>query len=211
VLQRKKEEDMIKLGMICFTLALPAMYSPATGKPGTQYSCNLTEANSPNVRGIRLGLSTQQLLALFPGKIETQNINDALESARAKHLETVSLGLDPESQSSKDRFKGIDSLGVTLYKGRVIDFSVAYYGASFTSVNDWIAKLSEAYHLPGPPDWAAGPDETPNKVLKCNGFEVEAAVEGGGASIRVRDTGYARETEERAKTEAERKRREFKP
>ena len=207
---------MIKLGMVCFNLALLAMsvYSPAVGTVGKlrlQYSCNLTEANSPNIRGIRLGLTTQQLLAFFPGKTETQNINDTLEGARAKHLETVSLGLDPESQSSKDRFKGIGSLGVTLYRGRVIDFSAAYYGASWTSVNDWIAKLSEAYHLPGPAEWAAGPDETPNKVLKCNGFEVEAAVEGGGGSIRVRDTGYTREIEERANTEAERKRREFKP
>jgi hypothetical protein len=204
---------MIKLGMVCFTIALLAisMYSPAAAKLGPQSSCNLTEANSPNIRGIRLGLSTQQVLALFPGKTETQNINDALESARARHLETVSLGLDPESQSSKDRFKGIGSIGVTLYRGRLIDFSAGYYGASFTSVNDWIAKLSEAYHLPGPPEWVAGPDETPNKVLKCNGFEVEAAVEGGGASIRVRDTGYTREIEERTNTDAERKRREFKP
>jgi hypothetical protein len=204
---------MIKLGVVCFTIALLAMsiYSPAAGKLSFQYSCSLTEANSPNIRGIRLGSSTQQLLTFFPGKTETQNINDALESARAKRLETVSLGLDPESQSSKDRFKGIASLGVTLYRGRVIDFSVAYYGASFTSVNDWIAKLSEAYHLPGPQEWAVGPDETPNKVLKCNGFEVEAAIEGGGASIRVRDLGYTREIEERANAEAERKRRELKP
>jgi len=211
---------MIKLTLVCFTLALLAMsvYSSAAGKLARsagklapQAACTLTEANSPNIHGIRLGLTTQQLLAFFPGKTETQNINDVLESARAKGLDTVPLGLEPESQSSKDRFRGVGSLSVTLSKGRVVDFSAAYYGASWTNVNEWIAKLAEAYHLPGAPEWATGPDETPNKVLKCNGFEVEAAIEGGGGSIRVRERAYIREIQDRANVEAEKRRREFKP
>src|SRR5262249_30231648 len=204
---------MIKLTLVFFTLVLLAMsaYSSAAGKLAPQAACTLTEANSPNVHGIRLGLTTQQLLAFFPGKTETQNINDVLEGARAKGLDTVPLGLEPESQSSKERFKGVGSLSVTLSKGRVVDFSAAYYGASWTNLNEWITKLAEAYHLPGPPQWAPGPDETPNKVLKCNGFEVEAAIEGGGGSFRVRETAYIREIQDRANAEAEKRRREFKP
>src|SRR5215472_16211163 len=186
---------MKRLGMICLALALlpAAIFSSAAKQRATQSKCNLTEANSPNIRGIRLGLTTQQVLAFFPGKAERENIDEALDFAKKAGQDPVTLGLEPESQSSKDRFKGIGSLSVTLHKGRVIDFSVAYYGVTWTNIDEWIAKLSDAYRLPGAPDWAVGSDETPNKVLSCNGFEIEAAIQGAGASIRVRDTGYARE------------------
>ena len=203
---------MNRIGTICLTLVLlsVATYSPVAKQRTYQTKCNLTEANSPNIRGIHLGMTTQQVLAFFPGKSERENIDEALEFAKKRGQDTVVLGFEPESQSSKDRFKGIGSLSATLHKGRVVDFSVAYYGVTWTTIDDWIAKLSEAYRLPGAQEWAAGPDETPNKVLSCNGFEIEAAIQGAGASIRVRDTGFAREAGERTSSE-DRKRREFKP
>src|SRR5215470_11618871 len=150
---------MNRIGMICLTLVLlsAAIYSPLAKQRTYQTKCNLTEANSPNIRGIRLGMTTQQVLAFFPGKTERENIDEALEFAKKRSQDTVTLGLEPESQSSKDRFKGTGSLSVTLHKGRVVDFSVAYYGVTWTNIDDWIAKLSEAYRLPGAPDWSVGP------------------------------------------------------
>ena len=204
---------MKQIILTCMTVGLTiAVYSQAETRQAAQPKCNLTEANSPNVRGIRLGMNTHQLLALFPGSAESEDIKDALESAKAHAAnETAFLGFAPANYSTKDKFTSINSVAVVLHKGRAVDFTVSYLGATWTNINQWVAGVSESFGLPGVQDWAPGPSETPNKILKCNGFEIEAAIAGGSASLRVRNEGYAKGMDDRSKSEEERKRREFKP
>ena len=112
---------------------------------------------------------------------------------------------------AKDQFASVESVSVGLHKGRVTEFTVQYLGAEWNSIDQWIARLSETLKLPGQQDWVVGSSETPNKVLKCAGIEIEAAVQGGGSSISIRNVQYLKEVDDRAKTGAETKRREFKP
>jgi len=205
---------MNKLVIAFFALASMAVsaYSQATNQQPTQPKCNLTEANSPNIHGIRLGMSTQQVLALFPGSAEKKEIKQALENAKAPAShETAYLSFEPATYPSRDRFARVDSISVIAYKGRVVDFTFIYLGATWRNIDEWVAKLSEAFGLPSAPDWAVGPNETPNKILKCNGLEIEAAIGGGSGSIRIRNPGYLKEVEERMNAEEEKRRREFKP
>ena len=55
---------MKKRVIALFTLVVVTIsaYSQAL----SQSRCNLTATNSPSVRGLRLGMSTQELLTLFP-------------------------------------------------------------------------------------------------------------------------------------------------
>lgn len=153
-----------------------------------QSKCTLTEANSPNVSGLRLGMTAQQLLAMFPGASKRREMMDDLDRAKAGGGETVYLTFDPATDSSKSEFAGVSSISAGLSKGKVVDLVVGYMGTTWTSVDAWIAKLGEMYRLPGAPrDWVEGPSENPNKVLRCDGIEIEASIQGGGSAIRIRN------------------------
>ena len=178
--------------------------------PG-QSRCNLTEATSPAVRGVRLGMSTADLLALVPGSSKRKEMRDALETARAASSEVVYLSFDPSTDATGDRFAGVESVGAGIYRGRVADFTVVYGGATWRTIDEWVAKLAESFNLPGGQEWAEGPSENPNKVLRCGGIEIEAAIQGGSSSIKVRNTEPLKDAQERARTDEERRRRTFKP
>src|SRR5437868_2788687 len=63
----KQEGNMNKIAIAFLTLsplAIPA-YGLAIAPQPAQSQCSLTEATSPSVRGVRLGMSLEPLLALF--------------------------------------------------------------------------------------------------------------------------------------------------
>jgi len=194
-----------------FGLMLIAMYSQAAIQPSYQARCNLTEANGPTIRGLRLGMSASEVLALFPGVTKKKEMKEALDNAKSTSgSETVSLGLDP-ADAVKGHFAGVQSVSAGLYKARLVDYTIQYGGPTWRTIDEWVAKLSETLNLPGAQAWIAGPSENPNKVLKCEGIEIEAGTQGGGGSIAVRNTAYLKGMEERTDAAEEKKRREFKP
>ena len=201
---------MNRIAIAFSALALMTMpaYAQQPSQPLPQAPCGLTQATSPGVRGVRLGMNTEQLLALFPGSAKRRETREALERVKAAGSEEIArLSFDPVVDSVGDNFAGVDSVAVGLSGGRVTEFSVTYVGTTWRNVDEWITKLSESLNLPPARKWVVGPNETPNKVLKCNGIEVEAAIQGGGGSITVRGT----EREHRRNPGEEKKRREFKP
>jgi len=131
-------------------------------------------------------MSTQQLLALFPGVAKRKEMKDAIEKAKsATGPEAAYLGFEPATDGDAQQFAGIESVLAGVVKGRLVDFSVQYGGETWSSIDQWVAKLSESLKLPGKDSWVTGPNENPNKVLRCDGIEIEAAIQGGSASIRV--------------------------
>jgi hypothetical protein len=163
------------------------------------------------VREIRLGMSLQQLLTLFPSSSKRKEMRDALDRAKATTgNEIVYLLFDPTNDGSKERFAGIDSIWVGVYKGQVVDFTVLYIGATWRTVDEWVEKLRDAFGLPSAQGWIVGSNENPSKILKCKGVEIEAGIQGGSGTIRVRNT-ENRGKEEGKESGEERKRQEFKP
>ncbi|MFY9610935.1 MAG: hypothetical protein WAU45_20280 [Blastocatellia bacterium] len=200
---------MSKIVRAFFTLVFVTL--SAYSQAPSQYGCSLTEANSPSVRGLRLGMTIDQLQALFPGGVKRKEIKDALEKAKAATAsEPVYLSFNPAVDSGKEQFAGVDSVSVGLLKGRVTDFGVGYVGAMWTT-DEWVAKLSESFGLPALSAWTVGPSENPNKVLKCDGIEIEASTQGGSASIRIRNTKALAGNEDKANAAEEKRRRETKP
>jgi hypothetical protein len=212
---KKEEKNMKKRVIALFTLVV----IPISAHPQaiSQSRCSLKEADSPSVRGLRLGMSTKELLALVPGIAKRwANEPKKVREAREKAMDPTSgepfpLGFEPATDGAKGQFANVDSVSLVLYKGRVTDFTVVYVGVVWNTVDEWLAKVSESLRLPGPQEWVIGPSETPNKVLKCSGIEIEAAINSGGSSITIRNTEYLKGLEERANTGEEKKRRDFKP
>src|SRR5689334_5644619 len=93
------EENMNKIPTAYVILSL--LMIPSYGQPGgpqqsAQSACDLTEARMPSVRGVRLGMSLDQLLALFPGSARRKEMKEALARSRAATGdEIVYLFFDP--------------------------------------------------------------------------------------------------------------------
>jgi len=206
--------NMNRIVVAPFILALipMTMHAQTTSQAPAQPKCLLTEANSPTVRGVRLGMSVEQLLALFPGSVKRKELKETIEKAKAVNSnEMVFIPFEPALDANKDRFVGVDTVVAGVYKGRVIDFSVTYIGVTLGSIDEWIGKLAETLNLPARQEWVVGPNETPNKVLKCSGIEIEGAIQGGGASIRLRNAEFLKGMEGRTTAPEEKKLRDFKP
>ena len=196
----------VALAFVTIT-AISQASNPRPARP----KCNLTEATAPRVRGLRLGMSTQQLLALFPGSSKRREMKDAVEKAKAATgNEAAYLVFDPATEGDAKQFGGVVAVSAGVNKGRVIDFSIQYGGATWRDVDEWVAKLSESLKLQGAGDWTVGPSENPNKVLRCEGIEIEAAIQGGGSSIRIRNMEDGKAVADRNAAD-EKQRREIKP
>ena len=201
------------LSFIAVVLIVAAYSHPARGQ-SVKPNCSLTDATSPTLHGVRLGMSTQQVLAAFAGSAENGDVRRSLEEAKKPEANDTAYLTFDMSSSPKEK-KGAsapnESLSVTLYKGRVIALGATYFGVSFNSLDEWIGKLSESFALPAAREWIVGPSEAPNKILKCNGIEIEATIEGGSASMRLRNTEHDRLMQERVRAEEEKRRKEFRP
>lgn len=201
------------------SLALVFVTILACAQALSQSKCSLTAANSPSIHGLRLGMSAEQVLALFPGSTKrwaegpfAKDMKNALEKARATTTdEPVYLSFEPATDAAKDELARVDSVSVAFRKGSVVDFSLLYAAASWRTIDEWVAKLLETFKLAGAQDWVVGPNEAPNRVLKCDGIEIEAAIQGGSASFRIRNTEYLKGMEERTRAADEKKRRDLKP
>jgi hypothetical protein len=205
---------MKKLSIAFISIALVMMsgMSRASNTPPAQGRCILTEATAPTIRGLKLGMTTYQLLAVFPGITKRIEMKEAIDKAKSvSSVEAVQLAFDPATDGDAQQFVGVDSVAAAVAGGRVVEFGLQYSGATWRTVDEWIAKLSEALKLPDSRDWGTGSNENPNKVLRCDGVEIEAAIQGGGASIRVTNSGYFKAFAEQGKAAEEKKRRDVKP
>jgi hypothetical protein len=199
----------IILSFFIFALTMSPAYIDVKAQQPAPSNCTLTAANSPTIRDVKLGLSIQQVLALFPSASKRTEIKDALEKARGTTSnEVVYLPFDPITDNSGERFSGVESVLVGIYKGQVVDFTISYVGTTWQTVDEWIDKLSETFGLPKAKSWGFSPNENPSKILQCKGIEIEAGVRGGGSTVRVRNT---EQIIDAGKESEERKRRQFKP
>ena len=193
-------------------LAAISTYGQTDGPPPEP--CRLKLSQAPAVRGVKLGMTVDELLPLFPGITDTSGINRMLSAAEGyPHFGDASFSIGPSSWANTDRFAGISSYFVHTFDRRIIALGVQYEGfptgARWKDPDDLIQRFSDSLHLPGPKDWAGGPTN-PNRTLKCDGFEIQ--VSGGDqASIRFYTRSWeGTKTERLAAFEAQ-KRREFKP
>jgi hypothetical protein len=193
------------------------MVVPTFSQTSNQSTCNLTITQSPTVRGIRLGMSAEEVFALFPGSAERMDYKNAMLSAQVPpNYGVARLYFQPAAYPSpaKDRFSGIDSISITLFDGRATEITVTYTGypkgPSWLNVDDFITKLSDAFALPGAKDWLQSGGDQSSKTLKCSGFEIRASDLRNG-SMSLSNNSYTETVRQRAVADEERKRREFKP
>jgi len=144
--------------------------------------CTLKLAAAPTINGMRLGMTTDELLSLFPG---SKDDTEVTSSARGiTRFGTATVVIRPDRYQSKERFPGISQVTVRLADGRVYEFTVNYNGAAYSHVDKFVAKFVEGTGLPPTDQWDAyvGMDNQ-MKTLTCAEFEVRAFAGGQGGSL----------------------------
>src|SRR6267378_5453056 len=109
-----------------------AQSSAQTNNPSGQDkpTCQLTLAGAPDIKGLRLGMTSEEVLALFPGSKEDAEVRTSL-SRPPSQFGVSSFLIRPEKYESKDKFAGVNQITFTLLDGRVSNFSVGYNGPEY--------------------------------------------------------------------------------
>ncbi|MDX6577066.1 MAG: hypothetical protein QOE96_3019 [Blastocatellia bacterium] len=145
--------------------------------------CTLTLAGAPDIKGLRLGMTPEQVLAIFPGSDQDVELRATLAMPPSK-FGVSGFVIRPEKYQSKEIFSGITQITFTLLDGRVSSFSAGYNGPEYSHVDKFVAKVIEGTNLPAANAWEGyvGMD-TQLKMLKCAEVEIRAFVGGPGGNL----------------------------
>jgi len=145
--------------------------------------CSLVMHQAPVINGLRLGMTPEQVLLLFPGSKEDAEVSSSL-SRPASPLGVSGFVIRPDKYQSKEKFAGITQITFTLLDGRVSVFNVGYNGPEWPHVDRFVAKFTEGTNLPAPDAWEAyvGMD-TQMKTLTCKDFEIRIFAGGKGGNL----------------------------
>ena len=179
-----------------------------------QQPCTLKLSQSPSMRGVKLGMTVDQLLSLFPGSSDNAEIKQRLSASEGyPDFGDVSFYLAPSRYATGDHFAGVAEFYISSFDGRVVGVRVQYLnfptGARWRRVDDLVEKFADSFHLPGPKDWEANGADT--RQLKCDGFETAVWAAGDSSSISLFDRSWVQTKQARSAAFEEQKRREFKP
>jgi hypothetical protein len=158
--------------------------SPST-KPAEQEKpvCTLTLAGAPDIKGLRLGMTPEQVLALFPGSEQDSDVSASLARPPSP-FGVSSFLIRPDKYQSKENFAGINQITLTLLDNRVSTLYIGYNGPEWSHVDKFIAKFAEGTNLPAADAWEAyvGLDNQ-LKILKCTDFEIRVFAGGAGGNL----------------------------
>jgi len=140
-------------------------------------------AGAPHIKGLKLGMTPDEVLALFPGSKEDEEVRKRLSQAPSQFGNSSFL-IRPSKYESKDEFSGIGQITFTLLDGRVSSFTVGYNGPEYSHVDRFVEKFVEGKGLPPVDQWEAftGLDDS-LKILKCAEFEIRVFSGGQGGNL----------------------------
>ena len=157
---------------------------PANSTQQSNTNCSLTVAAAPVLNGLKLGMTPDEVLSVFPGSKDDAELRSKLSSPPSP-LGVSSFVIRPNQyESSKEKFAGVGQITFTVLDGRVSSFSVGYSGPEYSHVDKFVAKFVEGTSLPPPDQWQAyvGMD-TQMKTLTCKDFEIRVFAGGEGGNL----------------------------
>jgi hypothetical protein len=173
--------------LLAITLLIIGVPAAPTQKDGPgapdKAICSLTVAQFPGIGLLRLGMTTEQVLALFPGSKEDPEVRASL-SRPATALGASNFIIRPNRYQSKEQFAGVSQITLTFLDGRLSSFSIGYDGPEWSHVDKFVAKVTEGTNLPAADAWEAYAGlDTQLKTLTCSGFEVRVFAGGEGGNL----------------------------
>ncbi|HEV7644763.1 MAG TPA: hypothetical protein VGO50_12525 [Pyrinomonadaceae bacterium] len=141
--------------LYCQTKKAPAKRKPtptiqiAPVEEKKQELCALTIADSPVLRGLKLGMTMDEVRAVLPpSRIGlSDDLNPTLRSVGGTtyHFYSEEFYFRPEPL---EEFKGIDSIYLGTYESRVYSISVSYTEKYAGTIDEFVTRMSEKLSLP---------------------------------------------------------------
>lgn len=200
---------MKRVLLVAVVLGLVSSAGAQTSNTPGASECKLKLAQAPAIRGIRLGMSVDQVLAQIPG---SEADSDLLARLSRDNFGSRSASVAPGNYvTSKEKFAGISSINLAFLDGRLLSFQVRYGEPEWRSREQFVARVAEVLNLPGVGAWR----ESNNALaLACDGFEISAQSFGPrDTGIGMKDTtvDFSKVVQDRAEVPKEKARRAFKP
>jgi hypothetical protein len=156
---------------ICLTITV---FGQQTDTPS---ACRLTTAQAPQVRGLRLGMSLDEFLAVFPGsRVEFANQLASFEIPQRYGINMINI--HQPDRFAGDTFKGVSFIQATFVDNKLGDFSLNYQNTRWANLDEFIDKLGEFFNLPKASTWSIGArDEIfVSEILRCVGVELSVGI-----------------------------------
>ena len=195
-----------------------------------QPQCSVPLDRAPSIRGLRLGMSADELLSLLAFNNDSRlPVETALKNAGlAPNYGLATFRLSPRDSTMmevREKFAGINNFSFTTFDGRLVEIHVTYSRRSpdlypSWTIDEWTAKISSSFSLPGANYWEPS-SSNDQRTLKCKGLEVEAVINPPvytifpalgiyrTPSLTIIDPSYRQVLDQRVKSDQENKQREF--
>lgn len=187
---------------------------PKPAPPPPNPKCKLTLAQAPDIRGLRLGMTSNELFAIFPAN-EQEEFNRAQQLKKAElppNFGLTNFQIDLYRYATKDRFTGLSGLSFNLFDGKVVSISTSYSNAPQFDRKDQVMEIiTRKFGLPETKDWADYSENSNPSTLSCDGFIFQVYASGGGLSIKLIDPTYEKTIEQRRRAHVAKQLSEFKP
>jgi hypothetical protein len=182
---------------------------PTPQKP----TCKLTLAQAPVIRGLRLGMASDELFAIFPGN-EREEFNRAQQLKSAElppYYGHTSFRFNLSNYATKDRFTGIGSLTFGLFDKKVVYLGAEYVNTpQFDRPGQLMEIITKQFGLPETKDWPRYSEHVSNPSLSCDGFTFQLNGYSENFSISLTDPKYIKIMEDRKQADRSKKREGFK-
>jgi hypothetical protein len=189
---------------------------PEPPPPPQKPTCKLTLAQAPAIRGLRLGMTVDELFAIFPA-------NEREEFDRIQTLKSAELppnygytgfqfGLS--NYDTKDRFTGMNYLSFELFDRKVVSIRASYINVpQFDRSGQLMEIITRQFGLPEFKDWPRYDENMSEPSLSCEGFTFQVnalSIYSGSFSISLTDPAYKKIREDRRQADRAKKREGFK-
>lgn len=154
------------LFLIVCTFALNNACASNPFKPETKCTLNLSQA--PELRGIRLGMTSEELKKRFPSIIIPKNDENGITN--------IEISSYQFSNEIKTEFKGINEINLKLLDNHVTSFKITYEPSSDPEfVQTVVNKLQENLRL-GAEFKGTQSGTNFNLKVPCEGFDVKVQI-----------------------------------
>lgn len=205
----------------------PLAFSQTPSSSESPGACNLTFAQVPAIRGLKLGMSLNEALALFPGFSDDNNVKQISNIAKdplprsfnpgGDGYGLLSLQMPLRSDPTNPQFTGINYLYLRFFDEKLVSFKLGYSTTIWNNVEEFMTKLVEAYKLPTARAWSLGSQTSRELLCKDFSLKIFASVGSVGDSqlhIDLLRSGWdhiQRQQQERRAAAISKAQRDFKP
>jgi len=205
ILKRRKSHPL-------FGTQISELPKPEPPKPQIS-KCKLTLTEAPVIRGLRLGMTSDELFAFFPGN-ERQEF-DRREQLKRNELPPsygfTSFYFSSNEFSTTDRFNGINDFQFGLLDRKLVIIDIRYKNTpQFETMGQLMEIITRQFGLPDYKEWSGYQQNRNFHSIGCDGFRVNVTGTSNSFSIQLIDQSYEKIREDRRQADMAKKRGGFK-